>query len=98
VRVTLGDVGADLSWIAALGLCGGSAIYLLSFVGIRLRVTRTLSRGRSLASLAFLAILPAATVVQALAALGLVTAVWFALHSYELISWREARARSRAQR
>ena len=90
--------GAHLPWIAALGLCGGSALYLLSFVGIRLRVTRTLSRGRSFACVAFLGLLPAATVVPALAALGFVTAVWFALHFYELVWWREARARTRAMR
>jgi low temperature requirement protein LtrA len=98
VKVTLGHVGADLPLIAALGLCGGSALYLLSFVGVRLLVTRTLSRGRTVASIAFLAMLPVATVVPALAALGLVAAVWFALHSYELIWWREARARTRALR
>jgi len=36
--------------------------------------------------------------VPALAALALVTAVWVALHAYEIIWWREARARTRAQR
>jgi low temperature requirement protein LtrA len=97
-RVALEDVGAHLSWIAALGLCGGSALYLLSFVGIRLRVTRTLSRGRSVAALTLLVLLSVATLLPALTALGLVAAVWFALHSYELIWWREARARRRATR
>jgi hypothetical protein len=50
------------------------------------------------ASIAFLALVPLATLVPALATLGLVTAVWFALHFYELVWWREARARTRAQR
>jgi low temperature requirement protein LtrA len=98
VKVTLGHVGEELPWIAALGLCGGSALYLLSFVAIRLRVMRRLSRGRTIASIAFLAVLPLATVVPALAALGLVAAVWLTLHCYELIWWREARARTRALR
>jgi hypothetical protein len=35
---------------------------------------------------------PLATVIPALAALALVTAVWLALHTYELVWWREARA------
>ena len=39
-----------------------------------------------------------ALVVPALAALALVAAVWVALHAYEIIWWREARARTRAQR
>jgi hypothetical protein len=43
-----------------------------------------------------LLVLPLATVIPALAALGLVTAVWFALHTYELVWWREARAESRS--
>jgi hypothetical protein len=34
--------------------------------------------------------------VPALAALALVTAVWIALHTYELVWWREARRESRS--
>jgi hypothetical protein len=34
--------------------------------------------------------------VPALAALALVTAVWVALHTYELVWWREARTESRS--
>ena len=34
--------------------------------------------------------------VPAIAALALVTAVWLALHTYELVLWREARAESRS--
>jgi hypothetical protein len=41
-------------------------------------------------------VLPLATVVPALAALALVTAVWLGLHTYELVWWREARAESRS--
>ena len=37
-----------------------------------------------------------ATLVPAIAALALVTAVWLALHTYELVRWREARAESRS--
>jgi hypothetical protein len=36
--------------------------------------------------------------VPAIAALMLVTGVWLALHAYELIWWREARAEARASR
>ena len=43
-----------------------------------------------------LVVLPLATMVPALAALALVTAVWLALHAYELVWWREARAESRS--
>jgi hypothetical protein len=56
----------------------------------------SLSRGRFVAALAFLLVLPLATAVPALAALALVTAVWIGLHAYELVWWREARAESRS--
>ena len=48
------------------------------------------------AAFALIVLLPVATAVPALAALALVTAVWVALHAYELIWWREARAESRS--
>ena len=55
-----------------------------------------MSRGRFVAAVLLLLLLPLATMVPALAALGCVTAVWVALHTYELVRWREARAESRA--
>jgi hypothetical protein len=48
------------------------------------------------AAVASALLLPIALVVPALVALTLVTAVWVALHAYEIIWWREARARTRA--
>jgi len=98
MKTIVGHVGDELDAVVAFALCGGSALYLLTYSAIRARVERrvTLSRGRFTAALAFLLVLPVATVVPALAALALVTAVWMALHAYELLWWREARARSRA--
>jgi hypothetical protein len=43
-----------------------------------------------------LVVLPLATMMPALAALALVAVVWLALHAYELVWWREARAESRS--
>jgi hypothetical protein len=67
-------------------------------VALRLRVSRTLGRGRFAAAIACALLLPVALAVPALAALSLVAAVWVALHAYEIIWWREARARTRALR
>jgi low temperature requirement protein LtrA len=94
----VGHVGEELDSVAAFALCGGSALYLLTYSAIRIRLERrlTVSRGRFVAALAFLLLLPLATGVPALAALALVTAVWLALHAYELVWWREARAESRS--
>ena len=94
----IGHVGDELDSVAAFALCGGSALYLLTYSAIRIRVERRLrvSRGRFVAALLLLLLLPLATMVPALAALALVTAVWLALHTYELVWWREARAESRS--
>jgi low temperature requirement protein LtrA len=98
MKTTLAHVGDELDTIPAVSLCGGSALYLFAYVGVRVRVSRTLGRGRLLAAAACALLLPVAVVVPALVALSLVAAVWVALHAYEIIWWREARARTRAAR
>jgi low temperature requirement protein LtrA len=98
MKTIVGDVGEELDSVAAFALCGGSALYLLTYSAIRMRVERrvTLSRGRFVAALVLVLVLPLATMVSALAALALVAAVWLTLHTYELVWWREARAESRS--
>jgi low temperature requirement protein LtrA len=98
MKKTLAHVGDELDTIPALGLCGGSALYLLAFSALRIRVERRLSRGRSVAAVCMAALFPVALAVPALVALALVTAVWLGLHAYEFIWWREARAQTRALR
>ena len=97
VRTTLGHVSAELHLIPALALCCGPALYLLGFVALRWRATRTLGRGRPTAAVGFALLTAAATHVPALAALALVTVAWGVLHAYELIGWREERARRRTE-
>jgi low temperature requirement protein LtrA len=98
MKVTVGHVHEELDSAVAFALCGGCALYLLTFSAVRSRVERrlSLSRGRFTAALAFLLLLPLATAVPAIAALGLVTLIWLGLHVYELVWWREARAESRS--
>jgi low temperature requirement protein LtrA len=98
METTLAHVGDELDTIPALGLCGGPALYLFAYVALRLRVARSFGRGRLTAAVACALLWPVAVVVPALVALGLVAAVWIALHAYEIIWWREARARTRALR
>jgi low temperature requirement protein LtrA len=98
MKTTLAHVGDALDTIPAVGLCGGPALYLFAYVALRIRVSRTLGRGRLLAAVACALLLPIAMVVPALVALTLVAVVWIALHAYEIIWWREARARTRALR
>jgi low temperature requirement protein LtrA len=98
VKTTLGDVHAELSIVPALALCGGPALFLLAFVALRFRVSGTVRGGRLVAAVVCAALVPAVLAVQAIVALALVAAVWVALHAYELIWWRAARAELRAQR
>jgi low temperature requirement protein LtrA len=98
MKTTLADVDGELATIPALGLCGGPALYLLAFVALRVRVSRTLRGGRLIAAIACALLWPVAVVVPALVALTLVTIVWVGLHAYEVIWWREARAQTRALR
>jgi low temperature requirement protein LtrA len=98
LKTTLAHVGDELDTVSAFGLCGGPSLYLFSYVALRLRVSRTVGGGRFVAAIACALLWPIALVVPALVALTLVAAVWVALHAYEIIWWREARAQTRAQR
>ena len=98
MKTIVGHVGDELDSAAAFALCGGCALYLLTYSAIRMRVERRprVSRGRFVAALLLLLLLPVATMIPALAALALVATVWLALHAYELVWWKEARAESRS--
>jgi low temperature requirement protein LtrA len=97
LKTTLAHVHDDLAAVPALCLCGGPALYLLAYVGIRARIARQIRGGRFTAAIACAALVPVAMTVPAIVALSLFAAVWVALHAYELIWWREARAETRAQ-
>ena len=58
MRTTLAHVHANLHVVPALALCGGSALYLLAYVALRWRVSRHLSRGRTVAAAALAAVRP----------------------------------------
>ena len=98
MKTIVRDVGDELDSVAAFALCGGCALYLVTYSAVRILVERRLrlSRGRFVAAVAFLLALPLATRISALAALAIVTAIWLALHAYELVWWRQARAESRS--
>jgi low temperature requirement protein LtrA len=98
LKTTIAHVGDELAAVPAFCLCGGPALYLLAFVALRVRIARHLGGGRFVAAIACAALVPVALTVPALVALSLVATVWVALHAYELIWWREARAQTRAQR
>jgi low temperature requirement protein LtrA len=98
MKETLADVGDVLHTVPAVCLAGGSALYLFAYVAVRWRVARSARGGRFAAAVASACLIPVAMTVPAIGALAAVTAVWIALHAYELIWWREARAEVREQR
>jgi low temperature requirement protein LtrA len=98
MKKTLAHHAEEIGTVEAFALCGGCAVYLGAYVGLRWYLSRRLGRGRLVATVALAALFPVALVVPALAALALVAAVWVALHAYELIWWREARAQTRGLR
>ena len=83
MKTTLAHVDDPLDIIAAIGLCGGLALYMAAHVAMRLRIGGGWGHGRPTATVVLLVLLPVATMVPALAALALVAAVCVALIAYE---------------
>ena len=96
MKKTLGDVDEPLETVPAVALCGGVALYLLAHVAFRLRNVRTWAKRRVVVAAAALVLIPAATALDALPALALVAGLLVALTTYEVIRFREPRARLRA--
>ena len=95
VEEVIGHVGEPLADQAQAALFGGVALYLLGHVAFKWRTTRSLGVQRLWAALLLLAFVPLGGDLNALAALAVVTAVSVALIAYEVIRFREARARVR---
>jgi low temperature requirement protein LtrA len=98
LKTTLADAGDPLGSVAGLGLCGGAAAYLLAHVALRLRIGGGIGRGRPIAAVLLLALIPVAREVPALAALALVASVCVGLIVYEVERHRDARAWIRERR
>jgi low temperature requirement protein LtrA len=98
LKTTLADVDGSLRFIPALGLCGGVALYLLAHVALRLRIGGGLGHGRPVATILLIGLIPLATEMRAISALGLVAAVCAALIAYEALRYRDSRAWIRSRR
>jgi low temperature requirement protein LtrA len=109
LKKTIEEVGDPLDTVPAVALCGGLALYFLSYVAYRVRFTYHIrrassarppwiSRARSITGIALLALIPVAFGVSALTTLALATGVCGALIAYDVIHYREDRPRVRAAR
>jgi low temperature requirement protein LtrA len=95
LKTTLDHVGEDLDTVAAMGLCGGAALYLLGHIAFLFRTTGRLFRRRTIGAAVLIALLPAAVAIPALAALALVGLVCSLVVAYEVIRYRADRVRVR---
>jgi low temperature requirement protein LtrA len=95
LKKVLAHVDDPLETVPAAALCGGVALYLLSHDAIRFRCVRSINRRRVVAAAAAAALIPAATRVDAVVAVGLVTAIVVALIAYETLRHGDARTQIR---
>jgi low temperature requirement protein LtrA len=96
VKKTLGHVDEPLKTVPAVALFGGIALYYVAHVAFRWRTAHTLGSERLVAALVSLALIPVATEVDSLVALGLAAALAALLIAYESIRYGELRRRARA--
>jgi low temperature requirement protein LtrA len=97
VKKTIGDVDEPLKTAPAVALFGGVALYYAGHVGFRFRNTYTLYRGRLIALVLAVALIPVATEVDALVAMGMAAALTSGVIGYEVVRYAEARRRIRTE-
>jgi low temperature requirement protein LtrA len=97
IKKTIGEVEEPLKTAPAVALFGGIALYYAGHIGVRLRITHTLFRGRLVALVVCLALIPVATEVDALVDLALAAAITVAVITYEALRYREARHQIRGE-
>ena len=95
VKRTLIELHAHLQIVPATALCGGIALYLIALSAFKRRNIGTFNTQRLIAAALLLAMIPLATAVPALLALGIVTAVACGLIGFEVMRYAEARQRIR---
>ena len=98
MEATLAHAYEPLAVVPAIGLCGGLAMYMGAHVAMRLRIGGGWGHGRPAATVALLALIPAATLLPALVSLALVALVCVAVIAYEAIRYRYARSWIRSHR
>jgi low temperature requirement protein LtrA len=96
LKKTLSGVGEELDVEIAAALLGGTALYLLGHVAIRLRNVRTVNNHRLVCAVLLLVLIPVAVELPALATVALVAAILFVLIGLEAMRFAGSRQRARA--
>jgi low temperature requirement protein LtrA len=97
LKTTLAHVGDPLELVPAAAMLGGTALYLLAHVAVRLRHVHTVNNHRLGCAILLLALLPAAVRLPALATLAIMLAALVALIGYESVRFAGSRERVRRQ-
>jgi low temperature requirement protein LtrA len=95
VKKTVGHVDEPLKQVPAAALFGGMALYYGGHVAFRLRNVHSLNRQRVFVAILCLALIPVATEVDAVVALGTAALISAALIAYEALHFADARRRVR---
>jgi low temperature requirement protein LtrA len=95
LEATLAHVDDSLEAERAFALLGGTAIYLLAHVALRLRNAHTVNVQRLALAAAFLVLIPAATQLPALATLAAINLALWAMIAFETTRYGEGRYRLR---
>ena len=96
LETTLHDVGDPLDIVAAVALCGGTALYLLGHIAFLFRATHYLFRRRTIGAAILLLFLPVAVAIPALGSLAVVGAVCCLVVAYEALRHRADRRQIRS--
>jgi low temperature requirement protein LtrA len=97
MQEVLAHTDRHLRWETAFGLCGGPALYLLGLVALRYRQKGDWNRYKPVCAALLLILIPVATVIPALAALAIATALLGLLVAREHSSYDERRDELRAR-
>jgi low temperature requirement protein LtrA len=95
MKTTIGHFGGHLHAVPAFALLGGVAIYLLGHVVFRYRHVHTINRQRLLLAIVLLILVPVATEVPALVALGVANVLIWTMIAYETRLYGEGRRQVR---
>jgi low temperature requirement protein LtrA len=97
LKKTIAEVGEPLELVPAAAMLGGTALYLLAHVAVRLRHVHTVNNHRLGCAILLLALLPVAVELPALATLAVVFAALVAVIGYEAVRFAGSRERVRRQ-
>jgi low temperature requirement protein LtrA len=97
LKKTLADVGEPLELVPAAAMLGGTALYLLAHVAVRLRLVHTVNNHRLGCGILLFALVPVAIELPALATLAIIFAALVAVIGYESVRFAGSRERVRRQ-